>query len=57
MGGRLCPPWGGALNYQLCVSHSLKDSGLKLQQEGQQREQQRLPERKAVLKGSLVAFY
>ena len=33
-GGRLCPPWGGALNYWLCVSHFLKDSGLRLQPEG-----------------------
>lgn len=34
LGGRLCPLWGGALSYQLCVSHSLKDSVLRLQQEG-----------------------
>lgn len=33
-GGRLCPPRGGALNYRLCVSHFLKDSGRRLQQEG-----------------------
>lgn len=57
VGGRLCPPWGGALNYRLCVSHFLKDSGPRLQRRAPQREQQRLPERKAVLKGSLVAFY
>ena len=57
--------WGGAIVSPLgrspelpalCVSLS---EGLRPEatKEAPQREQQRLPERKAVLKGSLVAFY
>ena len=55
-GGQIVFPGEGALNYQQCVSLSLKDSGLRLQQEGPTERAQSLPERKAVQKGSLVGL-